>query len=75
MEWSYGCRVISRVSVAYLCDCVAAWNLRLATTAQHHKRLLYCILLAGLGKANFKNQSSFSTEYVSLLHHHKAAKL
>ena len=52
-------------------DCVADWELQLATTAQHHERGSYRILLAW---EKIKIRSTISIKYVLLLHNHKVKK-
>ena len=54
--------------VVYPWDCVADGELGLAAAAQHHKRILCHISLAW---EKVKIQSTVSTEYLLLLHHHK----
>ena len=39
-------RIVVSLSVVYPRDHVADWELWLAASAQHHKRVLHCILLA-----------------------------
>lgn len=58
------------VSVNEPCYVMAHWELWLAATAQHLKRVSYEISLAW-EEIKLKIQSRVSTEYVSLLHHHK----
>ena len=71
-EWSYRCWMVINVSAVYLPDCMTDQELWLIATAQHHKRISYCILLAQEKKLKLKIWSMVITsEWVSFLKHHK----
>jgi len=66
--------MVLSVSVVYPHGHVASGLLPLTSTGQHHKRASHHTSLAG-ERSKFKIRRTFSTECVSLSHHHKIEKL
>ena len=66
--------MVVSVSVTDPCDHWADWEPRLTATVQHHKRVLYHILLAW-EKIKIQNSKCSLYACVSLSHHCHAEKL
>ena len=65
----YGYKMAVSVLVVYPHDSVADWQLQLAATAQHPKKVSYCILLV---QEKTEIQQTVAIECVSLLCHCKS---